>query len=30
MVIELTYLHSEQPGMAALLADAGLLSVHDL
>jgi predicted neutral ceramidase superfamily lipid hydrolase len=25
----LTYLHSEQPGMAALLADAGLLSVHD-
>jgi hypothetical protein len=30
MVIELTYLHSEQPGMAALLADAGLLSVRDL
>lgn len=30
LVVELTYLHSEQPGMAALLADAGLLSLHDL
>jgi hypothetical protein len=28
-VVELTYLHSQQPGMVALLADAGLLNLHD-
>ena len=27
-IMDLTYLHSEQPGIAALMSDAGLLGIH--